>query len=332
MNMEISFITDCSKSSESTLTTTDTPLPSTELTSMPLLGLQESEKDQYRRQRKAYKWYKHYAKPTKDNMCSIVDYYTNDIGITRQDVDLLPWNLEETEVIRKVMKALKKRMKTEKRDKKKEKRDKKKEKEDKKKEKEDKTTEKKEKKHGGREATASTKSNGDNKRPTLLKGQMGDSSMTLDFSLTGSSGSLDASSSAWDQDYIQDHRISRQLLRIKVEEEHTRKREERRLKREAAKKSIPEVDAQDKKTAEDTRSKIKEARRNDRLERAFLWYTRMGPPNRAEFKRQIASQKVDITPEDVDLLTWNENETRVVNITIMNTLSMTRRQLASMAA
>jgi sRNA-binding protein len=266
-------------------------------------------KDQDHRQKKAYKWYKYYSKPTKKSMCSIVDHYAND-DITRQDIDLLPWNREETEVIRKVMKALKKRMKTEKRDKKKEK--------------EDKKQAKKEKKHGGREDTASTKSNGDNKRPTLLKGQMGDSSTSLDFSQNGSGGSLDTSSSTWDQDYIQDHRVSRQLRTLQVELDHERKREERRRKREEAKKSMPEVDVHNQNTASDTRSKIKEARRNDRLERAFLWYTRMGMPNHAEFKRQIASQKVDITSEDVDLLAWNENGTRVVNVTTMNAMSMTK--------
>jgi hypothetical protein len=54
-------------------------------------------------------------------MCSIVDRYASDIDITRQDVNLLPWNPDESDVIRKAMKATKKRMKTEKEDKKKEK-------------------------------------------------------------------------------------------------------------------------------------------------------------------------------------------------------------------
>jgi hypothetical protein len=192
MTMIITFITDCIESSESTLTTTDTPLSPTEITVMPL-GWQRSEKYQDRRRKKAYKWYKHYAKPTKASMYSIVDYYANDTEITREDIDLLPWNTKETEVIRNVMKALKKRMKTEKKDKKKEKKDKKKEKEEKKKEKEGKKKEKKEKKHGGKENTASTKSNGDIKRPTLLKGQMGDSLTSLDSSMNDSCGSLYAS-------------------------------------------------------------------------------------------------------------------------------------------
>jgi hypothetical protein len=155
MSMEISS-TDSSKSSELTPTATYTPLPPTEISSMPL-GRQKSEKDQDHRRKKAYKCYKHYAKPTKASMCSIVDHNANDTDITRQDVDLLTWNTEETEVIRKDMKALKKRMKMEKKDKKK------KEKNDKKKEKK----EKKEKEHGGREETASTKSNGNNRRPSL---------------------------------------------------------------------------------------------------------------------------------------------------------------------
>jgi hypothetical protein len=275
--------------------------------------------DQDHRRKQAYKWYKHYAKPTKESMGSIVDYYANDIDITRQDVDLLPWNLEETEVIKKVMKAVKTRMKTEKKDKKQEKKDKKQEKTD---------QEEKEKERDVGEDTASPKSNGYSKCPTPLKGEMGDSSTSLDFSQNGCSGSVDASSSSWDHDHTRENRVSRQLRTIEVKEEHKRKREERRRKREEAKKNMPEVDVQDKNTAEDTRddsrSKIREASCNDRIECAFLWYTRMGTPTRAEFKRHIASQKVDITPEDVDLLTWNEHGTRVVNITTMNALVMTR--------
>jgi hypothetical protein len=68
--------------------------------------------DQYRCRKKAYKWYKHYAKPTKESMCHIADY-AND-GITREHIDLLPWNLEETEVINKAMKSLQKKKKEEK--------------------------------------------------------------------------------------------------------------------------------------------------------------------------------------------------------------------------
>ena len=127
--MAISVIKDFSKSSESTLTTTDTTLPPTEIASMSI-GRQENEADRDRRRKKAYKWYKHYAKPTKASMRSIVDHYASDTDITRQDVDLLPWNPEESEVSRKLMKAMMKEMKemkTEKKDKKKEKEDQKKE-------------------------------------------------------------------------------------------------------------------------------------------------------------------------------------------------------------
>jgi hypothetical protein len=58
------------------------------------------------RRKKAYKWYKNNAKPTKMNMCFIVDAL-EDIGISRQDIDLLPWNLEKTKVSKEEMKALK---------------------------------------------------------------------------------------------------------------------------------------------------------------------------------------------------------------------------------
>jgi hypothetical protein len=273
--------------------------------------------DQDRRRKRAYKWYKHYAKPTKVRMGSIIDYYGNDIDITRQDVDLLPWNPEETEVIKEAMKFPKKE-KAAKKDKKKDKKKVKKEKE-------------------RTEDIAFVESKGSN--PTPLNGQMSDSSTSLDISSqNGSSGSLEyRSTSSWDQDPAQDHQISAEQLRtIKVEEEHKRKREERRRKREEVTKNMPEKELQEKITVEDTRredtrSKIVTARHEDRLDRTFLWYMRMGTPSLKEFKRQIATQKVDITPEDVELLPWNETGTRVMNIATMNSM-ITARMLKQSAA
>jgi hypothetical protein len=221
--------------------------------------------DRDRRRKEAYKLYKHYAKPTRASMCKIVDYHAKNTGITRQDVDLLPWNLEETEVIKEVMKSLKKQHKTEK----KEKKDKRKDKKDK----------------------AFAKSKGDNKRPAFLKVQTGDSSTSLDISWNDITGSVDISSTIWDQDLTTDHRVSaEQLQTIKVEEEHKRKREERRRKRdEVTKKSMSEVNEQERLTAEEirreeTKNQIVKARLDDRLERTFLWHTRMGTPTRKEFK------------------------------------------------
>jgi hypothetical protein len=426
--------------------------------------------DPYRCRKKAYKWYKHYLKPTKESMCRIVDYANDEL--TQEDVDLLPWNLEETEVITKEMKSLQKEKEKEKKEKKKD---------------------RKEKEHEIEEDTVFPELIGSYsyKCPTLLKGEMSDSftSLDLDFSQNSSSDSLDASSSSWDQDHTQEHHVSAEQLRtieveaeyehelkreerrqkrlarkksipkvdvqekissrgsldassssrdqdhtqehpvsteqlqtieiekehehkreehrlkieeakksmlwhvqekrssngnveanksmpevdvpemdvqekssssgsldassssrdqdhtqehpvsaeqlraIEIEKEHNRKREERRLRREEAKKSEPEVDVseadvQDKSMPEDTKeltpSEIEEANRNDRRERAFLWYTRMGNLIRSEFKRKIASQKVDITPEDVDLLAWHENGTILVNYTAMNEKIMTR--------
>jgi hypothetical protein len=159
-------------------------------------------------------------------------------------------------------------------------------------------------------------------------------SMTsLDFSHNGSSCSLDAGSGSCCQDYtryecknLAQYYISslvwakqaEQLRMMKVEEEHTRKREERRRKREESEKMSMS-------DAEDTRGVIIEAHRDDRLKCAFLWYTRMAGPSRKEFKRQIATQvSMDITAEDVDLLTWNKTGTRVVNISSTNTIIRTR--------
>jgi hypothetical protein len=64
-----------------------------------------------RRRKEAYKLYKHYAKPTRENMCRILDY-AKDTDMTRQDLDLLPWNPEKTEVIKEAMKSPKKKQKT----------------------------------------------------------------------------------------------------------------------------------------------------------------------------------------------------------------------------
>jgi hypothetical protein len=260
--------------------------------------------DRDRRRNEAYKLYKRYAKPRRASMCKIVDYHAKDTGITRQDVDLLPWNPEKTEVIKAAMLSPKKKKKEE----------------------------EKENKENKKETFA--KSKGDNKRPALLKEQTGYSSTSLDISWNDITGSVDISSTIWDLDHTQDDNVSaEQIQTIKVEEQHRRKREERRLKRdEVTKKNFSEVEEQGRLTAEeirreDTRNQIVKARLDDRLERTFLWFTRMGTPTRKEFKQQIAIQKVDITPEDVDLLAWNESGTRVKNIATMNAMLIRTRML-----
>jgi hypothetical protein len=272
--------------------------------------------DQDRRRKKAYKVYKHYSKPTRASMCSIVDSHAEDTGITRQDVDLLPWNPEETEVIKEAMKSLKKKKEKEGKKDKKKKKDKKAKKKDK----------EEEEIRDGTEKTAFAK----------LKGKMGYVSTSLDSSWNAISDSLDASSTSisQDQDLIQDHNESAgQLQTISVEEQHNRKREERRRRREEEKKkSFSEVDEQkriaaEERKREDARNKMIQARQNDRLECTFLRYTRMGQPTRAEFEQQILSQNVDISPEDVDLLAWNEDGTRVKNLATMNAMLVRTRIL-----
>jgi hypothetical protein len=265
--------------------------------------------DKGRRRKKAYEVYKHYAKPTRASMCRIIDSHAEDAGITRQDVDLLPWNPENTEVIKEAMKSLKKK-------------EKKKEKEGKKHKK--KKEKKNEKELDGTEKTAFAK----------LKGKMGYVSTSLDSSWNAISASLDGSSTSifWDQDNTQDRNENAgQLQTITVEEQHNRKREERRRKREEEKKKhFSEVDEQERIAAEerkreDARNKKMQARQDDRLERTFLWYTRMAQPTRAEFEQQIAIQNIEITLEDVDLLAWNESGTRVKNLATMNAMLVRTR-------
>jgi hypothetical protein len=68
------------------------------------------DKDQHRRRRNAYNWYKLLAQPTRATMCRILDY-TKGADFTRKDVDLLPWNVDESEVIEEAMKSLRKEKK-----------------------------------------------------------------------------------------------------------------------------------------------------------------------------------------------------------------------------
>ena len=107
-----------------------------------------------------------------------------------------------------------------------------------------------------------------------------------------------------------------QLLTIKVVDEHKHRRDETRLRREAAKKNMPKVDLQNKIRADGRPCKHKDVRR----ERAFLWYTRLGTPNRTQFKRKVtAAESINVTPRDIDLLPWNLTG-RSVNIAKMNAM------------
>jgi hypothetical protein len=93
------IVSEADIASEATLTEiTSTPAGKNEIEKDQDLRRRE-KKDQNRRRNEVYKWYKHYAKPTKENMCQIVDSM-NDTDIAREDVDLLPWNLKETRVVK----------------------------------------------------------------------------------------------------------------------------------------------------------------------------------------------------------------------------------------
>jgi hypothetical protein len=145
------------------------------------------DKDQYRRMRNAYNWYKLLAQPTRATMCRILDY-TKGADFTRQGVDLLPWIIEESKVSEEAMKSLKKEKK------------------------EVSGKPGKSSLLDGGEDTVKTldfaaKSNGYHTRQALLKEELGDSLTSLETSLNSSSGYLDASFSNWDQDgamYVSD--------------------------------------------------------------------------------------------------------------------------------
>jgi hypothetical protein len=104
--MANTFIADGSESSEVTRTAVAPSLALSEILSSST-GKHTSEKNQDYRRKNAYKWYKLFASPTRETMRRIVEY-TKGPNFTRQDVDLLPWNFEETEVTEEAMKSPKK--------------------------------------------------------------------------------------------------------------------------------------------------------------------------------------------------------------------------------
>jgi hypothetical protein len=106
------------------------------------------------------------------------------------------------------------------------------------------------------------------------------------------------------------------LLTIKFVDEHKGRREETRLKREAEKKNMPEVDTQLIRTTDDRPCKHKDTRR----QRAFLWYTRLDMPTRRHFKRKVtAAESINVTTRDIDLLPWSLTG-RVVNMEKMKAM------------
>jgi hypothetical protein len=183
------FLRRLSNSSEATLKKpVDTPVPpSTEITSTPP-HQHESEKTEDERRENAYYWYKLLDKPKKGTMCRIVEC-TKGPDFTRQDIDLLPWNFRETKVSEDAMNSPKTKQK--KKDKKLKKRDKKAtersgiedtavELEDNKK-KDEKETESSYIEEPAFKLEIATVLNDCNERPTLQKGDLGESWRSLDF-------------------------------------------------------------------------------------------------------------------------------------------------------
>jgi hypothetical protein len=319
------MVMDFSESSETSYNTAASTLPHylppTETPSLAL-GQHESEKDQHRRRKNAHQWYKLLAYPTRETMCRIVEY-TKGPDFTRQDVDLLPWNLEETEVDEEEMKALKPEKKV----------------------------------VSGKPGKNSPKSPLKSPRKSSLKSSMKsplESSLKSSLqepseklgkgshhgkdivfevevadnleSLHNSSSDLDASRHTGDKDLDQYESEKGKLegeqrdptevaLTNRVEEEHKRRKEERRCKREAvAKKNVSGKDAKKTAAPVDSFEAIKDARRI----RAFSWYSQLSTPTRAEFKQRVAAvEEIDISPFDIDLLPWNASGT-IVNIAKMN--------------
>jgi hypothetical protein len=98
-------------------------------------------------------------------------------------------------------------------------------------------------------------------------------------------------------------RLEKAKERIRKKEEETKgqEAEERRKKKKKAAAASDQVYGSEK------------ARR----ERAYMWYTRCGMPNREKMKKRIKTiQSCDIVEEDIDLLPWMTGD-RMVNVGTM---------------
>jgi hypothetical protein len=349
------FSESCSEVEHTTNAVASTTLPSL------FLEKHESEKDQDQRRKKCYKWYKLLSKPTRETMCRIVEY-TRGPDFTRQDIDLLRWNYEETAVV-KNSKRKKRPAKHEKGSQ------------------HDKDTD--------FEVDFPDNLDNDNK-DTKVEPEEHSSSHRMDetFHTCYQDGSRYVSemdeSEGEDLDRLEKgksegeeiDRLKGLLLRTnnleeehkrkkegrlrkreaeeaaeknkRAEEEHKRKRRERLRKREAAaaaekniSKEATDEEAAKSKTmsgqdAEETAPAGIDNSEDARRQRAFRWYSQMCT-TRTDFKRRVAAlekkESMDITSEDIDLLPWNETGS-MVNIAKMNALTranlmkLTKKRLA----
>jgi hypothetical protein len=103
-----------------------------------------------------------------------------------------------------------------------------------------------------------------------------------------------------------------------VEEERERSKVDSRQKREAVKTKV--------KSVEDVKEVLLGTSKDDRRRQVvFSLYSKMSTPTRSEFKERVAAlhsfsyNPDDVSPDDVDLLPWNESAT-FVDIAKMNSL------------
>jgi hypothetical protein len=339
---------DFSESSETSYTSVASMTfpPSDTLSLSPRKHASVKDQDQDQRRKKCYKWYKLLAKPTRETMCRIAEY-TKGSDFTRQDVDLLRWNFEETMVVKEANRRKRpgKHEKGSQHD-----------------------------KDAVFEVDFPDIMDNDSKGPKArLEDEAYDNLKSLHSSTHHSrthhmdetfhtcyedgaryeseKGKFEGEHS----DRLEIDRLEGLLHRTNiVEEEHKRKKEERLLKREAAaaaeknkraeeehkrkrkqrlrkreaaatEKSMSGEDAAENHAGADNREAAKretagiDNSEDARRERAFRWYSQFCT-NRADFKRRVAAlESMDITSEDIDLLPWNESGS-VVNIAKMNAL------------
>lgn len=331
-------------SSDATLATcASTVVPTDEILVLsPTKKESPGEKDRDSRMRNVYKWYKLFARPTRETMCCIVDY-TRGPDFTREDIDLMPWNTEETAVDEEAMKARKSPKKQAKLY----------------------VSLDEDSDHGLSRLPSKSSTTPDAGADTLISESAHKRSsvrrirrtgllermnsedfldMDLDNCLQGeeeqikpnvtraplgkscvgySKSSLRATGSGRETPAKLNSADFDLVASIHAEDEHKRKREDRRLRREAARKNSageekkterPQprdsaIEAAAKKAAAATVVDNSEAARR---RRAYSWYSKMAQPNRKDLKRRVKVLGVrDISSNDVDLLPWNFNGTLV---------------------
>jgi hypothetical protein len=305
-------------SSEGTYATFASTVVATEEDEVELrTSVPDEAKDVKRRFKKAYKWYKTLARPTRETMCCVIDF-TRGLDITRECVGFLPWNWDESKVDEEAISVLLKAGK---------------------KNKNEKPSEKMRKSGKGKDSiyefrVETDQLEKDTKNMKSIRSELDENMKNLDKD----SSNVRESLTNWDSDQSRlggtiakyEKALKGRLLGARedrVRDDYNRRKKERRRRRDEAhmeeERSKP-VKESIQKAAKKASKKATERFLDEddgeiaRRHRAYSWYSRMARPDRNEFKKRVELMNgADISPADVDLLPWNFSGS-VVNIAKMN--------------